>query len=1120
MYLQLEQTVSSETAGRRLATCCNQAETVSKTTVDNVGWMHSKLPMLLSDLNRIEESNEREDCSSLITNCQHELKELSDHLDVVVTGTDQVGNESTDKYVEKLDNETAVTWNEDCVSQLHLENHFLQIRLKEVLLENQKLTVDMENVKQLIAASHELKSENEALLRECRDFKQQVLNNKCSDCLKLIYQNKLSTSLASNTGKTHLDENRHAESVSKLYLACKQSRHTESFVGTDPDKLQSELALENTFKTRLQKKAIDDGSEGTTAKSKHETETESDHSADAGYYETTYEPSYLERHEEFEAETAVAQRNFVQNTEVAREIDRMILENNQMIKTIVDLRTKMNQKTGEVASLNRKLVDLERKLFEQMENFNLVPINMVSNSHEGRKLKSIAEEDNVEILASAGPQKSERRSSKVMVGGYSTSGDCLNQGAFSTSEHSEKSPACPSKSENDDDYDSPVCEISRWNVSDTLAGSPVHHHKDYVLLPKHYVQDLLAEIAALKRTVLEQSRYLQTADTGSAVATEVCFVNGETTDKPEIFDSSERFRSSEELLEQEEPLQKCDACLQTDETDIKRKINSDEETMNKYNVLLANLRKTYDLANAFQTGKDSCELSPKICDEDYLSVDELLLLINSFEQLNNEKKMLEDENQILGMEIDQLTSRLMKAEREAMRLPPISEENYEERSAEMADRLDVKEAELFERQKVVAKTYNSEKICREKFMALQEGREIAEKIADVKAKDFEHLECEETATTGENNASFRVTNLQTPITTVSSELLVRFTEHHEYKYIESRDELRRKSLEKSSLLLLSEQIIIDDKEAEGRRAVHLNKKQRLITELCKLGPDLREIKASLGPETARLEAENGRLREEVVKRKRLKQLQVNDAEFCVQERLAFEVEQLGQRLDSTNSELAARSTAYCQLQEAYRHLEWENEQLVSRLSTGDGERSTEHIGIDFSVFEKLLRVANSNLVDENMRLAELLETEDHKIRTSNLNLSKIVADEKTQDCNSCNGGVSTNGQPQMHDFTSRRRTAENDANTNSSDARQQQEAITQSFVPETVTGVYEMRNGDGELLQSQSAAVAQQTVIANDSLVSSSRPASTSADAAADRPVAQDLVSSSDIILLCDQSSE
>jgi len=925
--------------------------------------------------------NGRKNFSSLTSDCRQEAKKISERLDIVVTDPDEVGTESVDNYVEKLDNETEVsstevheTSSEESLAKMRLENQLLQVRVDELMLKNRNLKVDVDSVKQLVAASHELKRENEALLDEYRDFKQHVLNTKCPDCLQLIYQNKMLMSLAFGVGGTQFQEIAHATGTSKVYLACKQIKPPCS-LATYHDKLLSVPALEEMLESRLQadENEYTDGgkSEGTTAK--YETEIETEH------------------------------------------------------------------KSTHSASEDLEYNGTSCQLYE-------------------------------EITASV---------------------------TFEPSDSSDDSAAYASKfMDNDDGHDCPdvaSCEkIIDTDDTDTLDGNRLQH-KDYVLLSKRRVEDLLAEIAALKRTVLEQSCYLETAHN--------------------------RFSSQEDVIQQS------DACLQTDETNLRRTPTSEAETLKKYNTLLTNLRKTCDLANAIQTGDGSCEHLRETSDEDYLSVDELLLLINGYEQLHNEKKVVEEENRILGMEIDELASRLTKAEgkEDDGSLSSIYEEKFEERLAEMEDRLDSKEEELSKLRKALAEKNENEKMMREKFMALQESKTVAEKVVDLKTNGVEDLERGESAKMGENYAVFRQINSITRAISNNfrSEMHVTLNEREDSGCAENQTELKPKVLENGgSSLLDSERTVMDSEDDDQQCAVRLKEKKLFEIELRKVEQDLFKLEASLQPEISRLEAENGRLREELEQWKRLKfQADNGEDKGSVQERAA-EVEQLSQKLESTRSELAARNEAYRQLEEACRHLEQAGEQPFGHSD----ERIPENNGVDRSASEKLvekvrlLQLANSNLVDENIGLTVQLETEDRKIGISYEAHNGMLADEETSDFKLCNGAVSEDGLPDSRDVTSTcRKEMENDANTNSSEVSRDQEVglMTQQLPPEVVPQDFEVGDSDIEQLQSLSAVVTQPAVNAEhqeNPLESSPEPedresiAFTQTGGSADRLGAHDLV--------------
>lgn len=1224
---------------------------------------------------------------------------------------DQSCTKSSDEETETSDRETAVetvketeTLTEDSLPNFQLESQLLQTRLEEdVLLESRNLTVDMESVKQLIAASRALKRENQALLDEYRDFKQHVLNNRCPKCLELIYQNKLSMSLVSVAGKIQFQEIQHADGVSRVFLACEQGKQNNS-LDAYHNQFESASEVEHVVESRLQsyKKELFLDGDAITSKPNSEIETETkDFNSEDGcwdYSEIACQ-TYYGLYDETKEKAGVVQRNLVRITEIRQEVECMISANEQTTEMILDLRIKTIHQSGEDVSLNRKVIDLERQLLGWIEDFNLVLISMVTN-----KRKRLADEYTTRTSASARPQKSEQRTPKAewKIADDSISAESLHHGASSTSEPSEENPDRPSKSEDDDHKCPELASIEKTpceSLPRDVPRSQSDHHKDCVLLTKRYVEDLLAEIAALKRTVLEQSRYLETVDKGSVVAAdEVCFVGVErfstklhgedsdcekqtstyhdvsrTEDKPvtplqlgifdagghtkntgkhryqagqvvnwkvnsdsderndverldcqqqkfdrlqdghgraEVpaelkqttgiknapafkliegmssefgklllqsstdhlciersindqvapgwplehrssfdeahgttfretnalflrnvvtntessrlkrtrsegdvdaveftdnfdplhrlyvqpdekranFDFHEQFHSSKERFEQEQQIQRSDACLQTDETGPRMKLTSGEETAKKYREVLANLRKTCDLENTSQTGADSRQSPVEIFEEDYLSVDELLLLMTSHEQLRNENKILEDENRLLGMEIDELASRLINAEEkeDRRRLPSISEDNLEERLAEMEDRLDVKEGELSQLRKALAEKCISEKMLREKSRALQGKEEFAEMIADLEARNVE---------LGEKTTNLAASSVDIH---VNGEL---------HGYTERFHGLETKLLEHGESLYDREQVLMGNKNDCYQCTVYLNGEEYPSAELRQMGPDLRGIGPGLRPDISRLETENRRLREEVEKWKWVKQLEVVDAEsmFCVQERLASELEQLTQRLDSTSSELAARETAYRQLEEVHRHLEWEMEQLARWISFDGSQRIPESFGVGVDAFGKLvgkvrlLQAAKGDLVDENVRLAAQLETGGlHKIHEDR---NGRTADEKMTEHAACNGGVSGEGRTGIYDFTSTWRIIENDGKRTSN--KFIEDPVTMTIAPESVSQDYGIRNGEkSESLQSQSTVLPQPTLDVN----ADESPDITLVDGPSNQPVTRDMV--------------
>ena len=1260
-------TRSSSMARHELQTRYNHNET-SRLAIDQMDLVQSKLTKLLPTLRQIATNSGQEHFPSFAANCRQELEEIFALLGTALT--DLICTESKDIEVKQLDKTKVRTArenelsnsNKDCTSNWRLENQLLRARVEETLLENRSLKVDLENVKQLVAASRELKRENEALLGEYRDFKQQVLNTRCQDCLTLINQNQVCISSAAAAGETQFQENWHVEGVSTVYLACKESRQTNSSVSLN-GKRQSVSQLTKIFESRLQDcgKQLTEG-DRTKARTKSETKAESTSGAEGAweYADTGTQPSYCELSEEIQSKTAIVQRNLAHTGKFKQDSDRLMAENEQMMRTIVDLRTKMGHETGEVAPLNGKLVDLERQLIKQIEDLSIVLNSLVKRNDANRR--RLADEGIVQISASARPQTAQHRTSEVKrkIDDDFSGVQSLKRGAPGTSEFHKEFSKDDHNYTDSVSYKEVVCDILPWNGSDALSGSPVHR-RDCVLLSKHYVEDLLAEIEALKRTVAEQSRYLQTVDDETAVTIEDFLANGEkfstrfpgenicrekqasvyrtlktekkslTSVQPIIFDAgrcnnntiqdqenqveyrqvtfsvdengvenqdrqrniensqvrsagisdlvamkalnfdnsernpkydeilphcpsgkqnnepliyqtkrgwptvhrtsfdaaykatfcniesihnvvlnmkpsrlkralsegditalefagkseelhpipveftdnqtsvnwSKQFRSDEKPFQRENWIHQSDECLQTDEMDFGTKPNGDAETVKRYKALLANLRKTCDLANAFHSREGNSERPPEISEEDCLSVDELLLLINSYEQLNNEKKILEEENRIFGMEVDELASRLIKAEEKENErsLPSISEENLQEQIAEMEDRLDTKEAELSELRKILFEKYESEKIPWQRFRTLQNNKEMAEKIDDMVDKNVEIANC-----TNDNNSFIRQTNLSMD-KNLQNELHVRPTEQQECGHnVEFEDELKQQLSEKGSIIQCSEPVNKKDTISSNEEFVKAG--------LCHVDQDLSEMVASLRPEIFRLEAENGRLREEVGKWKRLKQFQVDDAEsmFCVQERLANELEQLSRKLESTRSELAGKDAACRQLEAAYSRLKQEKEHLAN---DDDGKSEMESVAVDVDVIQNvvekvcLLQVANSNLVEETVKLAVQLETEDLKTSTADENVDSWVADKEESPYDACNGAISRDELERIHDFPNAWRVTVNGTKKSSSETSEEQEMMAQQVVPEA----NEMENGDSE--QSRWTAVTQPAIDAD-----------------------------------------
>ena len=1314
----LQQNTSSEIIHHLLETEGNHGNTSRQKVIDEVGLIHSKLQQLVLAVNQIAANDGQEDFTTVVANYQQELQQISARFgnmvpDLVRTKSKNTEIEVLDKTKGSTSGEKAVL-NEDYVFKWRQESQLLQARVEEVLLENRRLKVEVKSTEHLAAASRELKRENENLLGEYCNFKQYMLNTRCQECLKLVDRNEMCTSLIS----TRFEEKWHVEGAIKGYMACRESRQTTSS-GLLHGKQQSVSALTKMFESRLQgcsKQHAEYDREKARTKSEGETKCTSISEAAWEYSKTGAQPSYHKPSEEILTSLAIVQRNLDHNEEFRQEADRLMTENEKVVHMFVDLQTKVSLKTDEVAPLKCKLVDLERQLVKQIEDLNLALSSIVKKNDTYRR--RLVDGGNFQITTSSGSQLSD------------VAWQIGNGGVFSVSEISVEFPL-HYLSNSDDDHANLAscrnahCEVVPLTSSDLKNGSPVDC-EDCIFLSKHYVEDLLAEITALKRTVEEQSRYLQSDEDESTVVTEMSLANGESLStrlpgkdichekwtniyhtaskmelnkpmtsiqptalnvnrhnrktsenhsqedqeefRPSIHDKNgvinqekrrnidstliqfsgtddhnflemakdtakalaynnsdkslkygdaspccsshkqnmspvinqvalawpmqhrsffddvykatfrnskvlcmgsgvlrmdsllkpsfsegdiyalnfageyddlstavpvrfsknqssvnlcEQVCSHKELLRQKHSPQKANAFIQTDEMrDFGTRPNSDAEMVKKYNAVLANLRKTCDLVNAFHPSEGNYRHLPEISEEDYLSVDELLLLINSYEQLSNEKKILEDENRVFSMELDELASRLIKAEErgDERSLPSISEENFQEQLAEMEDQLDAKQAELSELQRALSEKYENEKIPWKKFKALRDSDQITKKMNDMMDKNVELIECQEAADcTGRNYSFIQQTDpsvISDAINNLKNELHGKLTRHQQHGCSsECGDELKLELPEEGKVVLCSEEIVMNSNDA-----VHLNDKS-LKAELCHVDQDPSKIVASFQLKNKQLEVENRRLKEEVEKWKRLKQFPVDDAEsmFCVQERLASENEQLSRKLESTSSKLATRDAAYRQLETAYHHLELEKDLTINVDRGDDGERVTESITVDVDVMQKvvekvcLLQATNSNLVEETVKLALQLEREDLKFHPTKENVDSSVADKEMTDYYECSAKISRQ-QPQ-HDFPTAWRVTENGANKNSAKANEQQDMITQAVVLEATQQTFETINGGSEL-QSRSTEVTQ---AATDAAIDGSfaKPAEDGetthfsvVNGTANRPLARDLVCS------------
>lgn len=557
-------------------------------------------------------------------------------------------------------------------------------------------------------------------------------------------------------------------------------------------------------------------------------------------------------------------------------------------------------------------------------------------------------------------------------------------------------------------------------------------------------------------------------------------------DKAPNFDSREQccVTVSKEVFQEEHSLQLPDACLHADETDNGTELNSDEYTAKKFNALLADMRTSCDL----ERGGDDGEI-----DRDVISIDELLLLVNSYERLKNDKNILENENRILGMEIDELAMKLMKTEedRDGTRLPSISEENLEEQLAEMEDRLEVKEAELSQLREALAE---SKGIPQRKIIARQVQTD--EEIATANSAKLH--DC----TLGENDGVIQETsqvvpkldkNLNSKLAAVWSVACQEYGDG-----VKCGGQLQRIVSGQGNVFSCSERKVMkNDGDVD-----HFVEKERLTAQLCHLNQE-----ESVQPEVLRLEAENRRLRQEVEQWKQMRQFHGDDDDvetmFCVQERLASELQQLSEKLESTRSELAERNTAYQRLEVANGQLEQANKLLIDRVSLENrGIRSEKITGVDLRL------VANSNLVDE-LTVRPALGCETDGLNTDVL-LNRMNADEDTVTrYRTCGDGIS-NGEPSpIHDSTSiRLRITENGANTISSEIKEQ-ELMTQPKACEEAQRIFDVVNGH----RSQMKTATYQSATDTDDVEShdtsnglATRTAYTTVLGATSRPAARDLV--------------
>jgi len=448
---------------------------------------------------------------------------------------------------------------------------------------------------------------------------------------------------------------------------------------------------------------------------------------------------------------------------------------------------------------------------------------------------------------------------------------------------------------------------------------------------------------------------------------------------------------------------------------------SDEETAEKYKALLANLRSTCDLAKSqmFQTGEGHCE--------DYLSADELLLLTNSYEHLSNQRKILENKNRILGLEIEKLVSRLVSAEENAYgrTLPSISEENLQERLAEMQDRLDAKEGELSELRKI----FIAKKCKREK--TLQENEETVRTINNGKMENVEHFECRETPFVGKNDAA---------LPNIDENDCIEFRSCLDHVLI-----LEPKLAEKSGSLPYSEQTVVTENESAKRQfSAYMNGEEHFGAKQPEIEQNPSEMETRLRSEIFRLETKNRRLKDELKNyKKRLEEFQVEsdpESMFCVQERLASEVDQLSRRLECAYSELAASNTAYRQIEAAYNNLQTEMKKLTRRVGYDGDERTPGNVhGVD----KHVAKIPHFQLVNEYLRPSSHVKTGGVEIRY--------------EEHNEITGGHETTKDFVVLDS-------------------EEQERVHHLTANETVSRICERISGDGEWLQSQQSAVKIQPV--------------------------------------------
>jgi len=385
------------------------------------------------------------------------------------------------------------------------------------------------------------------------------------------------------------------------------------------------------------------------------------------------------------------------------------------------------------------------------------------------------------------------------------------------------------------------------------------------------------------------------------------------------------------------------------------KLAAEAEIVRKYTALVNSLRRTCELVNSYQMENINCE-------EDYLSVEELLLLIDSYEQIVVDKNSLEDENRVLMMELDQVTARQWRSRTDGnstqlcVPLSAILEESLKEEIAELQYELEMMDREVEDANKALMESRHSEtKITLvveqlrkqvHELHKLFDARYLEDVLTDTERQKVDN--CSQTELEG-SEYYYQSLNLDAEI-----------------------DASRRKKVDK------------DDNYTDITYERHV----RTHSVINSPEKTLSFVLSASKTDPLNIDSvDHFKGRQEMMRfRQWISCSEGTDDMFCLQEKLATEIELLSTELNDRETQLEKCQENCRQLGDNCHVLQQVNHQLVKQLHTENESRRNylgkyrtkeNHAEIYAKLIEQLahLQLVNSRLLEERARLLIDLKTE-------------------------------------------------------------------------------------------------------------------------------------------------